>query len=57
MFSCLLEDGGVYLRTVLELLQSKYMYEHMHVYVYNVVFDCISLVQTFHLSEHNVCGI
>ena len=40
-----------------ELLQSKCMYEHMHVYLYNVVFDCISLIQTFHLFEQNVCGI
>ena len=36
---------------------SKCMYEHMHVYLYNVVFDCISLIRTFHLSEQNVCGI
>ena len=27
------------------------MHEHMHVYLYNVVFDCISFIQTFHLSE------
>ena len=24
--------------------KSKCMYEHMHVYLYNVVFDCISLI-------------
>ena len=30
------------------------MYEHMHVYLYNVVFDCISLIRTkclWHLTN------
>ena len=36
---------------------SNSMATHMHVYLYNVVFDCISLIRTFHLSEQSVCGI
>ena len=32
-----------------ELLQSTCMYEHMHVYLHNVVFDCISLIRTKYL--------
>ena len=34
--------------------KSKCMYEHMHVYLHNVVFDCISLIRTkclWHLTN------
>ena len=50
IFSCmfsLLKDGGV--ATKVNVCMSTCI-----VYLYNVVFHCISL---FHLSEQNVCGI